>query len=457
MPAVIAAANTPAAMVAGMSWSTLNATGRGRNVEIRTLARDAEADRILVLQSAASPSRAAVGTFSTDELELDLPGRNKRKKLHSLAAAFAKMAPDGFALLAYALPPTAHSGSDEHVAIVVCEAGLPQADDVKTALDALAVVANYATGQTGFTYTVYSNDSDLFPQAVPISDGQLWAGIDRSTQLHAVPLDIAKVGGAALVAVLLLASVLAWQSHSERQRLQELQRRALLDDPLPRYRQALTPALAALGMPPAQARRLLALMSQYPVFVEGWALREVDCSIVLQGCSSTWERVGGTTEALLNARKALGDRLASAATSQVGTAGGDAANSANLRTIRLIRAVPIDTAGVSAREELAPGDAAKLATISFAQQLDNAGVQFRSDAAGYVLWPRVPGLPARSLPSGNAVQALPVEMGMDGALANSIIDRLPRWIWIQGLKADVDGASMPPRVQLVLRGMSYVR
>ena len=83
------------ALVAGLNWSQLLKTGKARAAEIRALASEAEASKIVVVEA---PARAAVGLYAPPEVDDDDEAAQKvvkPKVMHSLAALFAAKVGDG--------------------------------------------------------------------------------------------------------------------------------------------------------------------------------------------------------------------------------------------------------------------------------------------------------------------------------------------------------------------------
>jgi hypothetical protein len=448
MPALITCERAKDVLVCGLGWATIAATVKDRNAEIRSLAREAEADRALVINVSGANPRTAVGLLALTELHTedeDAP----RKRLHSLAAAFAKLAGEGFALLAYSVRSSASAASSEdQVAVVVVESGIPQADDVRTGVDALAVVDNYARGETGFTHRVYTNDPELFPDSIAVTDEQLWACTGRNTLLGAVPLDLKKLAAAAVLLLLAGASYFGWDQYSQQQRRLELQRQAAERDPTPKYLAFLAPKLSTLGMTRPEVQRALKIIKSYPVFVAGWTLSEVDCGLAVGGCTSTWRRGGGTTQDLLDAQKAFGDRIHDA---------GMGVSDDPSKVIRLIRDVKFNQSGVSSRQDLVSFASAKLATTNYIQRMENAGLKFRFESKGYSVWPSITGLNITGISSDITVRSVGVELSVEAALADSALEGLPPWIWLNGVSASVQTSTDSPQVDVKMRGNSYVR
>lgn len=446
MAALIAAEANKQTFVAGLTWSALQTRGKKRSAEVRSLAREVEASHVVVV---GDGELAAVGLFSRTEVDSDLddfddegPGRTRTRKrrqvFHSLAAAFARLAGPGFALLVY----TAASGD---VILIVSSAGIPQADEVKNSDDAKQIADSYAQGANGFAYTVYSNDSSMFPNAVLLSDKQLWAASGRHSTLGKVPLDIVKLASMAMLALVGVTAAYGWDAHRERQRQLEVQRQQALADPTPAYLAALTPALSKVGVRGSEASRLLSIAARYPLQANGWVLQAVECSAIARQCMSSWLRNGGTTEDLLSARQHAGERLVNA--DQTGAP----------RLVQLVAPISIEPKAISF-QELAPLVKTQLPMMSFAQRMEDMGVGFKVDTAGYARWPKVAGLDMASLPGSVVALAMPVELALDAALVEQVVNLVPDWIYFHKLKVEMPtGSAQVLRVGVVLTGMSHVR
>jgi hypothetical protein len=448
MAAIIAVEHEGKAFVAGLTWAALAGSTKTHGAQIRAAAHDTEASHVIVV---SNREQSAVGMFAESEIDAYVDAdldedssrraaktvRKSRRKLHSLAAAFSRVAGDGFALLVYTVQATGE------VVLIVSDSGIPQADEVKNPDDARAAAAGYAQGANGFAYAVYSNDLGLFPDAIALSDEQLWQAAGRHTALGSVPLSIAKLAIGALVITACAVAVLSWQEHQKSRALMELARQSALADPLPRYNTQLAIELPKLGMAPGEVVRIMELMRQHPLHSEGWQLQSVECSVP-KTCASTWKRAGGLTQGLLNSRQLLGERLLESE--------GD-----SLTTVRLVRDVEMKVQGVGSRQELQSMEQSKGALTGLAQVLDNMGAALKTGAVGFSRWPSVPDLDLKSVPAASVVHSVPIEMTLDAALADQLMSSIPPGIWISRIQFHIDAGTGTPRVGAVITGASYVR
>jgi len=448
MPSIIATENKKQALLAGLNWVTVQSSGKKRLSEIRSVARQAEATHLLQLSRSG---QTFLGLFAEEEVEFDFndlyvdaasPAKARHKKAkHSMAAAFARMAGPGFALLLYTVR---ESGE---VVLVVANEGVPQADEVKQIDDARDAADNYAQGANGFEYAVYSNDLTNFPAATPITDEQLFAACGRHTKLGSVPVNVPAILAGAVALAVLVAGWVMWSNYEKEQRLRKFALEQAAADPLPRYQQALAPALVNLGMPRQEVHRLLDIVFQYPVRSAGWDLKEVTCEQASKTCVSVWERKGGTTQELLQARQ-VASEVAAPGDWQAGRA-------------RLVRKVDMQTAGVPSAQALSPFAQVKQSAVELTQMLESAGLTGATASvagATFVRWPVVPDITMTSLPPTAVVRAAPMTLKVDAALARRLIDVLPSWFWVQKVHVTLtSGSGGGMGAEIELSGMSYAK
>lgn len=433
------------ALVSGLQWVQLIKDGRRLKEEIRAAANNAEATKLLVVER---NSLRSAGLFVPPDADLQpeavLPaGREaakpiKASKLYSLAAAFARFAGDGNAVLAYSI------GDGGRTALIVVESGIPTLDDIKSAEEARNVAANYATGSAGFHYAFYSNDVLGFNGSELIEDSTLWEHADRSTLLQSKPIN---VGALVLGAVLLIAGiggVAGYKQYADERARQERARAMAAADPLPKYEAALATELGALGLAPGELERILDMVGTYPTRVAGWRLEGVECFAQSAQCVSSWIRDGGTTSALLEARAPHGDEITADSTMNV---------------VRLARKSAATLGGVNSREELRSQSEDELASTSQVQRWINAGLEYKAANEGkYTTWPQVPGIEMSRIPADAAVRVLPVELTVAMPLVPDLVKHTPPSIWWSDFRVWVDSsAGDSVAVKVLLKGKSYVR
>lgn len=429
------------ALVAGLQWVPLMKEGRRLQDEIRSAANTAEASKVLVVQR---NGLRAVGLFNPPDVDLEDSAREagrkspKPSKHFSLAAAFARFAGDGNAVLAYAI------GDGGRMALVVVESGVPTLDDIKNADEARTAALRYASGVTGFNYVIYSNDAGVFGGSEPIDDADLWKHADRSTQLVPKPANVKGLVVAALVVAVGAAGLMANHNYQKEKARKAALLAAARDNPLPRYQGELASALRTMGLTPASLEQLLASVRTYPTREAGWRLEAVECFAQAAQCVSSWARDGGTTDALVAARKPAGDEMTP---------------DSSLTRVRLVRKVEIAQGGVTSRQELPELDEQMQSTASTLQRWINAGIEYKPANEGrYGVWPVVSGLDMARVPAASTVRVLPIEVTAPMPLASDLIRSTPRNIWWSDLRVWVDDtAGDTAAVKVLLKGKSYVR
>ncbi len=173
-------------------------------------------------------------------------------------------------------------------------------------------------------------------------------------------------------------------------------------------------------------------------------IADVECFAQAAQCVSSWARDGGTTEALVAARKQLGDEMTP---------------DSSLTRVRLVRKVEVSQGGVTSREDLPGLDDQMQSTASTFQRWINAGIEYKPANEGrYVVWPVVSGIDMSRVPAASTVRVLPVEVTVPMPLAVDLIRGTPRNIWWSDLRVWVDDtAGDTAAVKVFLKGKSYVR
>lgn len=441
------------ALVAGLKWETLLAAApeeggkakRGAakaiDKQVRERAAEADASKIVV---ATSSARTAVGLYS--EPDMDLEGDSddgvkkvKPKVLHSMAAAFASKVGDTNAVMAYGLP-----GSSNYV-IVVIEAGVPTIDEVKDSENSVSYVMQLVSGSTGFTYLLYTNDFDTFASGEQITEEDLWSQVSKKTQLRARPMNVAVLLSFTVLLLVVVGGGYGWMKYKEAEVRKERLRQAALADPTPKYREALALQIGRLGMTRDAARKVLRTMQQQPLWADGWLLTKIECKLDGTGsCTSTWARTGGTTDALVAARKPFGEEISPASTNN---------------EVRMTwKCADLVESGIANRIELPTNaDSVVLSTPIF-QIWENAGIKAGVGVDGYKVWPSAPGLDTKSVDSAVVIKSRPIEVVTTALLASEVIASAPSDVWWSSISMEVKVASRADdSISVNLKGASYVR
>lgn len=429
------------AIVAGLNWQTLLKTGKGRATEIRSLASESDASKIVVVENAA---RAAVGMYSPAEDDYD-DGEDgaklvKPKVMHSLAAVFAAKIGDGNAVLALSMPVV---GSLSQAMVIVVEGGVPLLDQIKSTEEAQSLSLSYAGGAMGLTYAFYTNDFNSFSNGELITEAELWEACSKTTVLGPRPANVT-----ALVATLVAMGVLVGGGYGflefrKSQERAERARQAALANPTPKYEAALATQINALGMNRDAALAVLARMRQQPLWVEGWLLSKVECGVDSGTCVSSWERAGGTSDDLIASRREVGEEIS-----------GDSTNT----VVRMAYKVPMPLAGAGTRMGLPTLEESIIGSTSIQQIWENARVITTVGAEGYKVWPQVPGVELNGVRPDVVIKSRPIEIKAGSVLIAEVIATAPANYFWSSIVFDVkvSGRALDS-LTANLKGKTYVR
>ena len=428
-------------LVAGLSWTPLlQSSARGLAAEVRRVAREGEARKIVIFKR---NSLTSLGLYVPDDSgiadELDDQGSRglfSRSREHSLAAVVANLAGDGNAILAYRV------GNGEMAVVVVVESGIPTIDEIKPIEEAQAITLRYASGATGFVYAVFTNDLGTFGGADhtrEIADDALFALADKTTLLVGKPVNVLAAALALLLLAAVVASYFAYTDYASKRARLEAAKRAAAADPAPRYEAALAAALNTVGPARHSLQSLLKMMEQYPVSQGGWLLTGITCSSATSQCTSSWLRESGTTHDLASARKEFAEQL------EIEDA---------LLRVRLVRQVRLDSAGMSSSAITAGAEAA-ISMDSLLQRWSNAGLEVNFSRTAAQPWPVVPGVEPSSLRPGLVVNRAPVSVGVPLHLAQEVLSQTPERLWWTDLNTSVDLAKGD--VHVTFKGFVYGR
>jgi hypothetical protein len=426
-------------LVAGLSWVPLiKESPRALASEIRKVAGEADARKILLVKrnnlvSLGLYSHDASGAYEDLDEEAD-KGLFTASRQHSLAAVFAKHSGDGNAILAYTI------GNGTLAVVVVVESGIPTIDEVKGIDEAQTITLQYASGNQGFGYGVYTNDPGIFGGAgdtTTITDETLVEHVDKSTRLVGKPVNLLAVVAMVLGLGLLVAAYFGYVDYDAKRVRQLAIKQAAAADPMPRYEAGLVAALQTIGPSKGEIQRLLSVIGEYPVSQAGWLLASVFCSSGSSICVSSWGRESGTTRDLTDARAEFKERLELE----------DA-----LSRLRLARAVEIKLASMPA-SSVPSGSEQDIVMDSLLQRWSNAGLEISYTRSNAMHWPPVQGVDLKSLRPGVVVQRTPLQVVTPLYLAHEVVSQTPPNVWWTDLEASVEVSKGDVLVKL--RGYVY--
>lgn len=375
-------------VVAGLGWSAL--TAENRDAAVRERARELDARSVIVMSQG---SRYVMGAGDLDDVDGD--DQPRPKQLHSLAAlacchVWAHSAEAGVENVVFTYKLQSADTSRELCAIVVIDAGLPVLDDVRQLQDVQSVAADFMSGGRGFAnYRLLSNDIDAFPMADLVTDEELLQQVGKTTRLARPPVDMRKT----LVAMTVIgAAVMGGGWYTQVYQPEKARKEALIkaqaQDPLPKYQSALAAEIGALGVQRQAMLGVVARLEQYPLWVSGWSLDSISCEQAQ--CLATWERRGGTLDALKAAIP--GNELV-----------GPGFDKAVMRF-----AVDMPPAGLGALADALDKDMALQRSTNVYQVWENAGIKVAVSGANYQVWP-TGDFPANGLPPTATMKRQPAQ------------------------------------------------
>lgn len=270
----------------GLKWASV--VSKGFDGQVAKLADDLAAKSFTSVKT-LSDNGSAVGFYVPRPIEEGIP---LPKGCVSAAAVFAetvgKNNPD--AALVLTLP-------DEQVYIVQLHDGTPVIDQVDAKEMAASTVGDVAV--------VYADDDVRFGGCVKIDLGWLIdaASHSRQSSMRKVPVNPKTVISLMLILSLLVAGGVGatlYMQKKEQERKEREAAAARAAAPGPKYTKALMAARASMMRPASEWARVYDGVMQTRVAVPGgWIRRKILCTPT--GCSSNWERQGGTNEELAKA------------------------------------------------------------------------------------------------------------------------------------------------------------
>lgn len=423
--------NGKSGFVAGLSWYPLLANPKKRAAEVRALIAESDAKKIVIY---AENAHTQLGLAAIEEDGED----SNISKFYSLAAAFASVVGQSNAVLAYQLP------NSPQVAIILVESGRPVLDDVKSAEEVQSMAASYSSGSTGFVYALYTNNLEHFSAGDFIDDETLWKYADKRSMLVGKPVNTKGLLILLLTLGVIIAAGIGYAQYSKAQARKEMIRKQQEENPVPKYEAALASKMGGLGMTAESLIELMRVLGAQPMRSVGWRLKSIECMAVSTQCISTWERSGGTTDALIEARKPYNEEIAGTST---------------LDETRFTLKTSMTISGVGARMDLPDAGEAVIHSTPIYQTLANAGVELKVPASGYQTWPAVPGISVAALPRNVVVQERGVEFMSSMPLVTQTLLSLPKNFWWTDLSivfADVSTTALET-MKVSVKGNSYVR
>lgn len=423
--------NKKRAVIAGLEWSVLGHYQAKNSItpEVRAYATAHGADRIIVhVANVDGVVHATVGTTSMGELDESVGSEQ-----HALGALFARShAENANMVLAWCFEKIA--------TLVVVQNGLPVVDQVlpiENVGDYLEKVVDGLFGARG--HAIYSNDTSVHPFAEMISEGDLWAAATKSTRLGKIPFKKLAIAGMLVAFAVVFGGFHHYQQLQADAKLAATQATLAAEDPLPSYQAALAASIGNLGFDRASIKLTLLQLEHYDVWPDGWILRQIDCDMAR--CTSTWDRMGGTTKSLIAALPHE-TYLPEESSEEVS-----------------IFAWPsqLKPSGYTSTANLEVEESAKADSRNAYQVWRNAGLLVQEQTKEFAVWPTPPSGNASLLPRAASVLARPVSVTARYPFVQDLIDLTPAAVWWQSFSISFTPGGKADQLKITLKGTSYVR
>lgn len=428
-------------LVGNLDWRLLPVSSQPA-AALRAAAADRGATHAVSV-SALRPEPAQLGKKTRDVLRASAgfstaaDDDTKKRKQHSLAAAFAKWSKEhGESLLCV-------KAGDGVVAIVVVINGMPVLDKVAAnTAEAFGIVTGYIRDHEHIS--VFADDAVRFPSTL-MHDGLLETiagACGKETLIRPIPQDMVRV---AIIALLVVGGAMGYM-HFKRAKDEQAKREALLraqaDDPTNLYLQGLAQVAGRAGVKSPALQAAFEAALKIPTDVPGWKLTKVACAMEAP-CAATFARTNGTFEEL------KADIPSLTLVSQGGT---------KLDEAIMTWKRPLDLAAVADLPPMQPLD--KFVTGKPGSELQRwivAGLSVQLQEPQ--LWPQVQGVPG-NFRHPRAVASGKIEIGgLTLPFVGEVLTQAPKNVLWTGWQMEVGEAKQEPlaRVRVRITGNYYVQ
>lgn len=422
--------------VSGIKWIALqDHPGRNRvTADVRAKAALGMADKILIHSvDAGQGVQSTLGAYVANEFDVNAAAV---KTVHSLAVTFVLAFPENLnQILAWRI-------DKERVAVIVVQDGLPIVDEIKGDAEAVKLMKDALSGKLGGVsgHAIYSNDPPRFLNALSVEDTAFVKAANRSSKLINVPVRPAVV--LALVtfaAVLLGGSAFAYTSHVKQAKAKILKEQAA-QDPVPAYQDLLAVRIGHLGLDRRSMMDTLDALGNKDVLSEGWLLNQVECNA--GQCITSWDRIGGTTAALLRAHP--DEVLLPESTSE---------------KAMLMRKMPLVESGLQGFGSAVPLAEARAEGTATFQMWRNAKINVSEleDPKEFKTWPTPNSGDLSRLPKELTLKAKPITVTLPYPLAVQAVKDSPKAIWWSSFILKYAPSDDTKRLMVTLQGQTYAK
>ena len=281
-----------AALVAGMTWQPVVSTNSDeREQGVYEFSQYYETNYVVVL---ATENCLQVGFLKNTDVTKE---HQKIKRFYALAALVRSALAEADMLLVW---KTSEAVSEVQFAVIVFDRGILVLDLLMSLADAQAIFENYEVNAANLqNFSIYSNDTGLFPTARQITDATIAAALNEESRLRRPrkprlkaketipPKVLLKWAGIALAVV--LGSYFVYQNFFAVKKPESVKPK----DNKPRmgYERKLLAELPKLGMSQETFASLIDQMQSQVVMIDGWRLKTLQCDH--KGCVSEWQGGSG--------------------------------------------------------------------------------------------------------------------------------------------------------------------
>ena len=278
-------------LVAGLSWQPLLSKGLFKRMsEVRKNALMIDCD----LYTMVKAGKIASGGF--DDYDDGIAKEERTVKPFSLAALLAKAYKDDDTLVAWRVRTGTRVGE---VALIVIEAGVPTLDVIVAESEAISMMEYYQQSRDrNMLFRIVSNDLNMWVADSFIEDESAFVKKHMSSALriNTIPLDYKTLLQGVIGIFALLGVLIGYDYYVEEQRKRELAAQIAAQDNSAQYAAALNDKLGQVGLATEEYKQLLNSVYSLPYYVNGWAMKSIDCKLSL--CTMQWTSVGGYTDQL---------------------------------------------------------------------------------------------------------------------------------------------------------------
>ncbi|MCR2747606.1 type 4b pilus protein PilO2 [Limnobacter parvus] len=276
-------------LVAGLSWQPLLSKSIFQRMsEVRRNALMIDCDLYALVKS----GKQASGGF--DDYDEGLAQEERKLKQYSFAAAMCKAYQETDTIVAWRVRTGQRIGE---IALVVIEGGMPTLDIIVSESEAISMMEYYQQSRDrAQLFRIVSNDTSLWVADEFIENEAEFTKKHTTgdARINTIPLDYKTLLQATIGVFLLLGFLMGYDYYLAETKKRELAAQIASQDNSAQYATELDSRLGQVGLNTESYIRLLNAVYDLPFYINGWAMRSIDCSFSV--CTMQWSSVGGYTD-----------------------------------------------------------------------------------------------------------------------------------------------------------------